>query len=109
MIALTLIITAMPFPALAAVSSIDDKAVYYTPASDYKSGDCILTATKMMIRREMIIRNTGDWNKITNQKLRGSATIVGLLLNSFKYDDEVLLFAIDSGKFTGKGDAARIR
>ncbi len=109
LIALTLIITAMPFPTLAAVSSIDDKAVYYTPASDYKSGDCILTATKMMIRREMIIRNTGDWNKITNQKLRGSATIVGLLLNSFKYDDEGLLFAIDSGKFTGKGDAARIR
>ena len=109
LIALTLIITAMPFPALAAVSSVDDKAVYYTPASDYKSGDCILTATKMMIRREMIIRNTGDWNKITNQKLRGSATIVGLLLNSFKYDDEGLLFTIDSGKFNGKGDAVRIR
>ena len=109
MITLVLIITAMPVMAFAETSEIEDKEVYYTPASDYKSGDCILTATKMMIRRGMILSNTGDWSKITNKKLRKSATIFGLLLNSFTFDAEGLVFGIDSGKFTGKGDAARIR
>lgn len=109
LITLVLIITAMPVMAFAETSPIDDKDVYYTPASDYKSGDCILTATKMMIRRGMIMSNTGDWSKITNKKLRKSATIFGLLLNSFTFDAEGLVFGIDSGKFTGKGDAARIK
>ena len=56
LIALALLVTVMPAPAFAAQSSLDDKAVYYTPASDYKSGDCILTATKVMIRRASIMR-----------------------------------------------------
>lgn len=109
LITLALVITAMPVPVLAASAPIEDKAVYYTPASDYKSGDCILTATKIMIRREMILRKTGDWSKITNKKLRGPATIFGLLLNSFRFDAEGLVFTIDSGEFAGKNDAARIK
>ena len=109
LITLALVITAMPAPVLAASAPVEDKAVYYTPASDYKSGDCILTATKMMIRRGMILRKTGDWSKITNKKLRGPATIFGLLLNSFRFDAEGLVFVIDSGEFTGKNDAARIK
>ncbi|MBQ6440549.1 MAG: hypothetical protein IJJ06_10630 [Mogibacterium sp.] len=109
LIAITFVITAIPVNVFAESSPLEDRAVYYTPASDYKSGDCILTATKMMIRRAMIMSDTGDWSKVTNKKLRRSATIFGLLLNSFRFDAEGLVFGIDSGKFTGKSDAARIR
>lgn len=109
MVALALVVTVMPVPAFAAGSPLDDKAIYYTPASDYKSGDCILTATKMMIRRASILRNTGDWTKITNASLRSWATIFGLLLNSFKVDTEGLVYQVDSGLFSGSSDEARIK
>ena len=109
LISLAIIIGVLPTTVLAETSTLENKAVYYTAASDYKSGDCILTATKMMIRRGMILNNTGDWNMITNKLLRGPATIFGLLLNSFQFDAEGLVFGIDSGKFTGKGNAARIK
>ena len=109
LISLAIILGVMPAKVLAEATSLEDKAVYYTAASDYKSGDCILTATKMMIRRGMIMNNTGDWSKITNKVLRGPATIFGLLLNSFRFDAEGLVFGIDSGKFSGKGNAARIK
>ncbi len=108
-IALALVITAVPLPVSAATASIEDKAVYYTPASDYKSGDCILCATKMMIRRASIMRKTGDWTRISNESLRASSTIAGLLLNSFRYDAEGLVYKVESGEFTGKSDKARIR
>ncbi len=109
LIALALLVTVMPAPAFAAQSSLDDKAVYYTPASDYKSGDCILTASKIMIRRACIIKGRGDWTKITNESLRSLATIFGLLLNSFKVDVEGLVYKVDCGYFNGNGDAARIK
>ncbi len=109
LLVLIMFITVLPVPVLAEPGPLEEKAVYYTPASDYKSGDCILAATKMMIRRGMIIRNTGDWSRVTNKKLRRSATVFGLLLNSFRFDAEGLVFSIDSGKFTGKGDKARIQ
>lgn len=108
-IALALIVTVMPAPVFAAETSLDDKAVYYTPASDYKSGDCILTASKMMIRRACIIKGRGDWTKITNESLRSMATIFGLLLNSFKVDTEGLVYKVECGYFSGNGDAARIK
>lgn len=107
--ALALIIMVMPAPVLAAKTSLEDKAVYYTPASDYKSGDCILTASKMMIRRACIMRGRGDWTKITNGSLRSLATTLGLLRNSFKVDTEGLVYKVDCGYFSGKGDAARIK
>ena len=109
MIALALLVTVMPAPAFAAQSSLDDKAVYYTPASDYKSGDCILTASKIMIRRACIIKGRGDWTKISNESLRSIATIFGLLLNSFKVDVEGLVYKVDCGYFNGNGDAARVK
>ena len=109
LISLALLITVVPAPVFAAQSSIDDKAVYYTPASDYKSGDCILTASKMMIRRACIIKGRGDWTKISNESLRSIATIFGLLLNSFKADAEGLVYKVDCGYFSGNGDAARIK
>ena len=109
LVTLTLVITAMPLTAFAEAAPLEDKAVYYTPASDYKSGDCILTATKMMIRRALIMRNGGDWSKITNGSIRRPATISGLLRNSFKVEAEGLVYIVNSGKFTGKGDNARIQ
>lgn len=108
LVTLALAITVIPVPVFAAAVSLDDKAVYYTPASDYKSGDCILTATKMMIRRAVIIRNAGDWSKVTNESIRRPATISGLLRNSFVVDTEGLVYKVESGLFTGKGDAERI-
>ena len=107
LVTFALVITVIPVPVFAA-TSLDDPAVYYTPASDYKSGDCILTATKMMIRRAVIMRNVGDWSKITNEMVRTPATISGLLKNSFVVDAEGLVYKVDSGLFTGQGDAARI-
>lgn len=109
LIALALLVTVMPAPVFAAQASLDDKAVYYTPASDYKSGDCILTASKIMIRRACIIKGRGDWTKISNESLRSIATIFGLLLNSFKVDVEGLVYKVDCGYFNGNGDAARIK
>lgn len=108
-IALALLVSVMPAPVFAAQTSLDDKAVYYTPASDYKSGDCILTASKIMIRRACIIKGVGDWTKISNESLRSLATIFGLLLNSFKVDVEGLVYKVDCGYFSGNGDAARVK
>ena len=109
LVTLALVITAMPLTAYAAATPLEDKAVYYTPASDYKSGDCILTATKMMIRRALIIKNGGDWSRITNSSIRRPATISGLLRNSFRVEADGLVYIVNSGLFTGKGDTARIQ
>ena len=109
LIALAFIVTVMPAPAFAAQTSLEDREVYYTPASDYKSGDCILTASKMMIRRACIMKDTGDWTKITNKSIRSFATTFGLLLNSFKVDTEGLVYKVECGYFSGKGNAARIK
>lgn len=109
LLALALMITAIPAHVSAASDPLEDKAVYYTPASDYKSGDCILTATKMMIRRACIMAGTGDWSKISNKSIRREATISGLLRNSFVCDAEGLLYKIDSGTFTGKTNGERIK
>lgn len=106
---LALIAAVMPATVLAAQTSLEDKAVYYTPASDYKSGDCILTASKMMIRRACIMKDRGDWTRITNESLRSLATTLGLLRNSYKVDTEGLVYKVDCGYFSGKGDAARIK
>lgn len=89
--------------------SIDDVAVCYTPQSDYKSGDCILTATKVMIRRASIMRGSTQWSTISNKTLRGSATIVGLLLHKFTFEADGLAYRVNVGFFKGNTDAARIK
>lgn len=109
LLVLAFAVTLVPVSTFAATDPLRNKDVYYTPASDYKSGDCILTASKIMIRRAMIINKTGDWRKITNKKLRGPATISGLLWNKFDFDAEGLVVSVDSGLFYGKGDKARIK
>ncbi|MBR1986707.1 MAG: hypothetical protein IKA24_07510 [Mogibacterium sp.] len=89
--------------------SIDDVAVCYTPQSDYKSGDCILTATKVMIRRASIMRGSTQWSTISNKTLRSSATIVGLLLHKFTFEADGLAYRVNVGFFKGNTDAARIK
>ena len=107
LLTLSLMIT-FTTPAVYAGGLLENKAVYYTDESDYIDGDCILTATRMMIRRAAIMNNKAGWTWITNESLRPEATMDGLLLYSFDYDDEGLTYTISSGSFTGEGTYARI-
>ena len=93
----------------AASNNIEDAAVYHTPASDYKSGDCILTASKCMIRRALILKGSKAWPSISNDTIRKSATVLGQLLNSFTFEADGLAFKIGCGYFSGNGDAARVK
>ena len=100
----------MPFaaPAAYAADLLESKAVYYTDESDYMDGDCVLTATRMMIKRAAIIHNRTGWEEITNKSLRPEATMDGLLLYSFSYDAGGTTYNISCGSFKGKGKRARI-
>ena len=100
----------VPFmtPAVYAGDLLDSKTVYYTDESDYIDGDCILTATRMMIRRSAIMHNKKGWAGITNESLRPEATMDGLLLYSFSYASEGITYKVASGSFTGEGTYARI-
>ena len=106
---LTLVLL-IPFAAPAAYAGdlLESKAVYYTDESDYMDGDCILTATRMMIRRAAIMRNKNDWSTITNALLRPEATTDGLLLYSFCYRSGGTAYSVASSHFTGEGSYARI-
>ena len=95
-------------PAVYAGSFLDSKAVYYTEESDYIDGDCILTATRMMIRRAAIMRNKNDWSSMSNESLRPQATTEGLLLYSFCYKSGGTEYSVASSHFTGEGSQARI-
>lgn len=95
-------------PAVYAADLLEAKAVYYTDESDYVDGDCILTATRMMIRRSAIMNGNDDWKEITNESLRPQATTDGLLLYSFDYDAGDVTYSISSSSFTGEGSYARI-
>ena len=101
----------IPFamPAAYAEDLLESKAVYYTEESDYVSGDCILTATRMMMRRYAIMCNKNGWKDITNASLRTEATMDGLLLYSFDYDAGGVRYSIASGSFTGEDSSSRIR
>lgn len=101
----------IPFaaPSAYATDILESKAVYYTDETDYIDGDCILTATRMMIRRSAIMRDNGGWEDITNESLRPEATTDGLLLYSFDYEAEGITYSVASGSFTGEGSQARIR
>lgn len=101
----------MPFvtPAAYGADLLESKAVYYTDESDYMDGDCILTATRMMIRRAAIMRDKHDWSNITNASLRSEATMDGLLLYSFCYNAGGTAYSIASSSFKGEGSSARIR
>ena len=109
-IAALALVMLMPFvaPPAYAAGLLESKAVYYTEESDYIDGDCILTATRMMIRRAAIMRNKSDWAGITNASLRPEATTDGLLLYRFCYESEGVTYSVASGSFKGEGSRARI-
>lgn len=109
LIALSLVLTIMPMSVSAANPSVNDKAVCYTPASDYRSGDCILTASKVMIRRASLLRGSKIWSTVSNKTLRNSATIRGLLLHKFTFNVDGIAYTVQVGFFKGKTDAARIK
>ena len=104
-----LLVMLMPFtePAVCAADLLESKAVYYTDESDYMDGDCVLTATRMMIRRAAIINNRDGWKEITNKSLRPEATTDGLLLYSFSYDAGGTTYSISCDSFKGEGNRAR--
>lgn len=109
-IALSVVFTALPTMSFATTAiSIDDKAVVYTPSSDYKSGDCILTSSRNMIRRAAILRGSKVWSKTTNATLRKDATIMGLLWHNFSHTADGLCYNVSMQKFTGSTEAARIK
>ena len=95
-------------PAVYAEDLLESKAVYYTEESDYMDGDCVLTATRMMIRRAAIMRNNDGWSDITNASLRPEATMDGLFLYRFCYETEGVKYNISCGSFSGEGRQARI-
>lgn len=101
MLMFALMITAMPLCASAAgyLPDLGDKTMYYTP--DYRSGDCILSSTKSMMRRAAVARGSYNWDKITNTSLRGSATVKGLLRNSFNYTNDGIKFTVRNHVLTG--------
>ena len=110
MITIALLIPAVSpaYATSAAVSAIlEDKAVYHTEESDYIAGDCVLTATRIMIRRAAIMNNDDDWKDITNASLRPDATEEGLMHNSFSYSDNGITYRISSGSFNEEDTSAR--
>lgn len=98
----------MPQPVSAYTDELVSKHTYYTEESDYISGDCILTATRMMIRRAAIMNSRDEWNQITNETLRPSATVDGCLLSSFTFESEGLSYEVGYGEFKGESDSSRI-
>lgn len=110
-IAIAVAFSALPAVSYAATSkiSINNKAVVYTPTSDYRSGDCILTSSRNMIRRAAILRGSKIWSKTTNATLRKDATIFGLLWHNFSHTADGLSYNVSMKKFTGKTEAARIK
>ena len=113
MIAFVLILIGVTQTAQAVPASVSemlqDKLVYHTEESDYESGDCILSATRVMIRRAGIMNNDSEWKDLTNAKLRPKATEDGLMHNSFSYKDDGITYSISTGTFEGKDKAARIQ
>lgn len=110
LVAMSLVFGALPVASFGATSkiSINDKAVVYTPNSDYRSGDCILTSSRNMIRRAAILRGSKQWSKITNATLRKDATIFGLLWHNFTHNADGLAFTVKCGYFKGKNERERI-
>ena len=107
LLTLALLIPIVSAPAYA-TDILQSKSTYYTTESDYIDGDCILTASRMMIRRAAILRGQSDWGRITNESLRPSAAPEGLLLYSFSYEAEGLTYTVSCGSFSGESDGARI-
>ena len=104
-----LLILSVTPTAFAAYDPLVSKTTYYTEESDYIPGDCVLTATRMMIRRAAIMHGRTDWGRITNEVLRAEVTdFEGCLLYNCSYEAEGIRYTIGCGKFSGYTDAERI-
>lgn len=108
-IAAALIIMPLTSFAYADDDILKNKATYYTEESDYVPGDCILTATRMMIRRAAIMNEKAGWSEILNETLRPAATVDGCLLSSFSFQSEGLVYQVSFGEFTGEDNASRVK
>ena len=84
----------MPFVSAASdkLPELSRKSIYYT--SDYRSGDCVLSSAKSMMRRAAIARGSHKWDTITNTSLRGKATIRGLFRNSFSFKNDGIKYSV---------------
>ena len=111
LMAVAVLFCSMPLGSFAATSNIsmDDKAVLYTPANDYKSGDCILSSSKTMIRRAAIQRGSKLWSQTSNASIRKDATILGLLLHNFTHSTDGLAYTVKCATFSGTTETARIK
>lgn len=109
---LSMILTLMPamsFAADAELPSADDLSVCYTPSSDYKGGDCILTSCKTMMRRFAVAHGSMMWTTITNKSIRPYAAPGGLLKNSFTYSNDGIKYTIKCGSLKGKSAKSKAK
>ena len=99
---MALMMSLMPLASYAAseLPDLNDNTMYYTP--DYRSGDCILSSAKSMLRRAAIARGSYNWDSITNTTLRSAATVSGRLFrNTFTYTNDGLSYKIVNQELSG--------
>ena len=104
-----LLVLCVPGAVFADSDPLVSNATYHTEESDYIPGDCVLTATKMMIKRAAIMNGQSEWDEITNELLRPTATYPdGCLISDFRFEDEGLSYRVRYATFSGYTDAERI-
>jgi hypothetical protein len=113
LLTLIMILTMIPAAAFAAstpeLPSVDDPIVCHTPSSDYKSGDCILTSTKTMLRRFAVSHGSLVWTKITNKTIRPYAAPSGALKHSFSYSNDGIKYTVKHAELDSKSEKAKIK
>lgn len=105
MLTMALVLSLMPVATYAAseLPDLNDKTIYYTP--DYRSGDCILSSCKSMLRRAAIARGSYKWDTITNTTLRSTATVRGRLFrNTFTYTNDGNSYKIVNQELSGNAN-----
>lgn len=90
-------------------AALEDKSVYHTAAEDYIDGDCVLTSTRMMIRRLAIMQDSDAWQNITNASLRPTATEYGLMHSNFSFENDGITYKVSNAEFKGEDTAARVK
>lgn len=113
---LAMLIALAPFASLSVfesyaagtLPSLTEKSIYYTPNSEYNPGDCILTASKMMLRRAAIMKGSLMWTAITNTTVRPSAQTNGLLWDNFTFKADGVTYEVSSKHFESKTVSARV-
>lgn len=104
-----LLVLSVPCTVFADSDPLLSNATYHTEETDYIPGDCVLTATKMMIKRAAIMNGQSDWSDITNEQLRPTATLEdGCMVSDFRFEDEGLSYRVRYAEFSGSTDGERI-